>query len=142
MTCVYRRVFCCQLGMAAFLVVSEFILARLTRLDMRNYLNWHAANLSQYEELLVEMGDVNTPFSNSPAYMQLIVLVFFNTAIFLGSALVQRAFGVDILPIVASMTGANTRTLSTNPPTTCTPPPPAAAAAPAFPAFARNCSTA
>lgn len=52
------------------------------------------------------MGDYSTPFSKSPPYVQLIMLLFFNTAIFLGSALIQKAFSVDILPIVASMTGA------------------------------------
>lgn len=55
---------------------------------------------------MAEMGDYSTPFSTSPPYVQLMMLVFFNTAIFMGSALVQKAFSVDILPVVATMTGA------------------------------------
>lgn len=127
-----------KLGMAAFLVVMEFLLARLTRLDMSGFIAWHAANLDSYEELLVEMGDVNTPFSSSPPYMQLIVLLFFNTAIFLGAALVQKAFGVNILPMVGSMTGAkfNQKSFGAATPPTPAAPPPAAA----FSAFAENCS--
>lgn len=137
-----------KLGMAAFLVVMEFILARLTRLDLSGFIGWHAANLDSYEELLVEMGDVNTPFSASPPYIQLIVLLFFNTAIFLGAALVQKAFSVDILPMIGSMTGAKTQGLarskaqpqtstSTSASTSSTTAP---AATNAFAAFAQNCS--
>ena len=96
-----------KLGLAAFLVVVEFLLARLTHLDMSRFLAWHCANLSSYEELLAEFSTIDTPFSASPPYIQLMVLVAFNTAIFVGSALIQKAFQVDILPIVCSMTGAN-----------------------------------
>lgn len=96
-----------KLGLAAFLVVLEFLLARLTRLDMSRFLAWHCANLSAYEELLAEFSAIETPFSTAPAYVQLMVLITFNTAIFIGSALIQKAFQVDILPIVCSMTGAN-----------------------------------
>jgi len=35
--------------------------------------------MSQYEELLVELGDCSTPFSKSPPYIQLILLMTFNT---------------------------------------------------------------
>lgn len=96
-----------KLGLAAFLVVIEFVLARLTHLDMSRFLTWHCANLSSYEELLAEFSTVDTPFNTSPPYVQLMVLVAFNTAIFVGSALIQKAFQVDILPIVCSMTGAS-----------------------------------
>jgi hypothetical protein len=58
-------------------------------------------------QLLAEFSTVDTPFSASPPYVQLMILVAFNTAIFVGSALIQKAFQVDILPIVCSMTGAN-----------------------------------
>lgn len=111
-----------KLGLAAFLVVVEFILARITRLDMdqgwprRPHLSpvaslhpgaifftspsaWHSSNLSTYEELLARpscsvhhhhMGvcyGLNsapsspgpglrpTPFTTSPPYIQLMVLV-------------------------------------------------------------------
>ena len=121
-------------GLAAFLVLVEFVLARLTHLDMSRFLAWRAdfcfsgkKNLiplcqpqtgngsrgqvfsahSSYEELLAEFSTVDTPFSKSPPYIQLMILVAFNTAIFVGSALIQKAFQVDILPIVCSMTGAN-----------------------------------
>jgi hypothetical protein len=89
-----------KLGLAAFLVVTEFLLARYTQLDMSRFLSWHTSNLASYEEILAEMSDYNTPFSTSPPYVQLMVLVLFNTAIFIGSALVQKALSVDILPIV------------------------------------------
>ena len=45
---------------------------------------------------------MDTPFSTSPPYVQLMLLITFNTAIFVGSALIQKAFQVDILPIVCS----------------------------------------
>jgi hypothetical protein len=95
-----------KLGLAAFLVVLEFLLARLTRLDMSRFLAWHSANLASYEELLAEFSSIETPFNTSPAYIQLMVLITFNTAIFVGSALIQKAFQVDILPIVCSVRGA------------------------------------
>jgi hypothetical protein len=53
------------------------------------------------------MSIIETPFTKSPPVVQLMTLVAFNSAIFVGSALIQRAFHVDILPIVCSMTGAN-----------------------------------
>ena len=60
------------------------------------------------------MGDFSTPFTASPPYVQLLVVsgdgptavgpcpgpLVINTGIFIGSALVQKALGVDILPIV------------------------------------------
>lgn len=58
------------------------------------------------EELLAEFSGIETPFNTSPPYIQLLILIAFNTAIFLGSAMIQKAFQVDILPIVCSMTGA------------------------------------
>ena len=73
-------------------MIVEFVLARLTRLDMSRFLAWHCANLGAYEELLAEFSTVDTPLSNSPPYIQLMVLVAFNTAIFVGSALIQKAF--------------------------------------------------
>ena len=88
-------------------MVVEFLLARLTHLDMSRFLAWHCSNLTSYEELLAEFSTIDTPFSASPAYVQLMVLVAFNTAIFVGSALIQKAFQVDILPIVCAMTGAS-----------------------------------
>lgn len=39
-----------KLGLAAFLVVLEFLLARLTRLDMSRFLAWHSANLASYAQ--------------------------------------------------------------------------------------------
>lgn len=92
--------------------------------DTSRFLSFHSANLSAYEEILAEMAIVETPFTASPPYVQLLtcrvtgdivpgvtrqqpVLVMFNTAIFIGSALIQRSFSVDILPIVCSMTGAS-----------------------------------
>jgi hypothetical protein len=72
--------------------------------------------------------------------VQLLVLVTFNTAIFLGSALIQKAFQVDILPIVCSMTGANPIEAPARP-TTATSPPPAAAAPSPFAAFTKNFTT-
>jgi hypothetical protein len=73
---------------------------------MSRFLTWHCANLTAYEELLAEFSTMETPFSASPPHVQLMMLVAFNTAIFIGSALIQKAFQVDILPIVCSMTGA------------------------------------
>ena len=125
-----------KLGLAAFLVIIEFVLARLLRLDMSRFLAWHCANLTAYEELLAEFSTVDTPFSTSPPYVQLMVLVTFNTAIFVGSALIQKAFQVDILPIVCSMTGANPleapTTRGAGAATAAAPPPSP------FPAFTRN----
>lgn len=114
-----------KLGLAAMLVVVEFLLARFTRLDMSRFLSFHSANLSAYEEILAEMAVVETPFNASPPYVQLMVLVLFNTAIFIGSALIQRSFSVDVLPIVCSMTGANPvdAPRSTVPPPSPSPPP-------------------
>ena len=94
-----------KLGLAAFLVMTEFILARYTQLDMSRFLSWHTSNLASYEEILAEMSDYTTPFSTSPPYIQLMILILFNTAIFIGSALVQKALSVDILPIVICIVG-------------------------------------
>ena len=116
-----------KLGLAAMLVVVEFLLARYTHLDMSRFLSFHSANLSAYEEILAEMAVVETPFNSSPPYVQLMVLVLFNTAIFIGSALIQRSFSVDILPIVCSMTGANP--VEAPRPTAAAPTTPAAGAA-------------
>jgi hypothetical protein len=51
------------------------------------------------------MGDLSTPFTTSPPYVQLLVVLVINTGIFIGSALVQKALGVDILPIVIWVPG-------------------------------------
>ena len=120
-----------KLGLAAFLVVLEFLLARLTRLDMsrpgpvvatptgparascrgtapiyrrtRPRLGWTAGPPKPVRELLAEFSTIETPFNTSPPYVQLMVLVAFNTAIFVGSALIQKAFQVDILPIARDL---------------------------------------
>ena len=60
----------------------------------------------QYEELLVEMGDYSTPFQKSPPWVQLLVLLTFNTALFVANAILEKLFHVDILPVVGMMTGA------------------------------------
>jgi hypothetical protein len=46
------------------------------------------------------MGDYSTPFQKSPPYVQLLVLLTFNTALFVANALIEKAFHVDILPVV------------------------------------------
>lgn len=89
------------------------------------------------------MGDYTAPFGTSPPYIQLIVLLVFNTAIFLGSALVERAFSVDILPIVATMTGSGPiepapKQQGAPKNTNETAPKPAAGTTSPFEAFARN----
>lgn len=43
-----------KMALAAFLVVLEYILTRITGLDMGRFLNWHSANLMAYEEILAE----------------------------------------------------------------------------------------
>ena len=87
-----------------------------------------------------EFSAIETPFTASSPYVQLLVLLVFNTAIFIGAALVQKAFQVDILPMVCdraalpperstgpSMTGANPIHLATPTPAAA----PGAAAPPA-----------
>lgn len=124
-----RNVAFCKLGLAGVLVVMEFLLARFTRIDTSRFLTFHLANLSAYEELMAEMALIETPLTSSPPYVQLMVLILFNSAIFVGSALVQRAFHVDVLPIVCSMTGvAPVETAAAAPPS----------AASAFSTFART----
>ena len=103
----------------------------------------HCANLGAYEELLAEFSAIETPFTASPPYIQLLVLVTFNTAIFLGSALIQKAFQVDILPMVCSMTGAGPLEPGRPAAAAAKPAAPASeAAASTFAAFTRNFSAA
>lgn len=82
------------------------------------------SNMSQYEELLVELGDYATPFAKSPPYIQLLVLMTFNTCLsggsdkvgnqvlvvyylppqaFIANALLEKLFGVDILAVCLSI---------------------------------------
>lgn len=62
--------------------------------------------MSSYEELLVEMGDISTPFTHSPPWIQLLTLMCFNTALYVAAALLKSFMGMDLLPTLGAMTGA------------------------------------
>ena len=47
-----------KMGLAAFLVIVEYIIARYTGLDMGRFLNWHSANIMAYNEIIGETQTV------------------------------------------------------------------------------------
>jgi hypothetical protein len=44
-----------KLGLAAFLVTMEYVLARMTNLDMTRFLAWHTSNLASYEGVVIRL---------------------------------------------------------------------------------------
>ena len=99
------------------------------------------------------MADTTTPLQRGPPWMQLLMLMSFNTALYVANAFLEKMFSshdtaavplcrghVDILPIVGMMTGASPldqQTTASRP--TPTPSPPAETPpTEAFAAFARN----
>ena len=94
--------------------------------------------MSMYEELLLEMTDIQTPFQKSSPMVQLLTLLTFNTMLFVANGLLQKYFMIDMLPTLGAMTGvapiegapANHPPPRAAPAAAAGPPPP-----PRFPAF-------
>ena len=101
-----RNIATYKLGMVGCLLVSELFFARFCRLDMSRFMKWHHSNMMTYEELLVEMGEVTTPLSNASPSTQLMMLLFFNTCLFLANELLCKWFNVDVLNVMGHITGA------------------------------------
>lgn len=103
----HRAVKWMRLTLCGFLLVVELIFMRFTNLDMERFMDWHSANLMQYEEIMAEMSSIDSPINSSPPILQLAIVLLMNTIVFVASALIQKTCRVDILPIVCTMTGAN-----------------------------------
>jgi hypothetical protein len=86
---------------------------------------------AHYEEILVEMADVSGPMQRGPPWMQLLMLMAFNTALYVANGFLEKMFSVDILPIVGMMTGASPLDVPPpRPPTSASPPTPRPSAPP------------
>lgn len=101
-----RNIATYKLGMVGCLLVSEIFFARFCRLDMARFMKWHHSNMMTYEELLVEMGESSTPMTNASPSTQLMMLLFFNTCLFLANELLSKWFNVDVLNVMGHITGA------------------------------------
>lgn len=53
----------------------------------------------------MEMADLASPVQRGPPWMQLMMLMAFNTALYVANAFLEKLFHVDILPIVGLMRG-------------------------------------
>lgn len=102
-----RNIATYKLAMVGCLLVSELFFARFCRLDMSRFMKWHHSNMMSYEELLVEMGEVTTPLSNASPSTQLMMLLFFNTCLFLANEVLSKWFSVDVLNVMGHITGAS-----------------------------------
>ena len=101
-----RNVATYKLGMVAVLLVLELVFARLCKVDVTRFMQWHYANMQSYEEILVELGEMSSPMTESSPMTQLCMLMFFNSALFVGNELMLKYFSVDVLNVMSSITGA------------------------------------
>jgi hypothetical protein len=129
-----RNVATYKLGMVAVLLVMELFFARVCKVDVSRFMQWHYSNMQSYEEILVELGEVSSPITEASPMTQLCLLMFFNSALFVGNELMLKYFQVDVLNVMSSITGAQlppqtAQQPSQNPPPSpkSSPPPPFAA---------------
>jgi hypothetical protein len=101
-----RNVATYKLGMVGSLLLMELFFARFCRLDMSRFMKWHYSNMHAYEELLVDLGDVTTPLTDASGGVQLAALLVFNTFLFIANELLLKFFSIDVLHVMASITGA------------------------------------
>ena len=101
-----RNVATYKLGMVAVLLVMELFFARVCKVDVSRFMQWHYSNMQSYEEILVELGEVSSPITEASPMTQLCLLMFFNSALFVGNELMLKYFQVDVLNVMCSITGA------------------------------------
>ena len=77
--------------------------------------------MSSYDELLYELGELPAVVQNASPFSQLILLITFNTALFVCSEFLRKFFGADVLYVLAGLTG---RTYNAQQPNDTTPAPP------------------
>jgi hypothetical protein len=103
----HRAVKWMKLTMAGFLILVELFFMKFTNLNMNRFMDWHSANLLQYEEIMAEMSSIDSPINNTPPMVQLAMAMLMNTVVFVATAFIHKTCEVDILPIVCTITGAN-----------------------------------
>ena len=101
-----RNIATYKLGMVGSLLLMELFFARFCRIDMSRFMKWHYSNMQSYEELLVDLGEVSTPLTDASGGVQLMVLLVFNTFLFIANELLVKFFSIDVLHVMASITGA------------------------------------
>ena len=119
-----RNVATYKLGMVGSLLLMELFFARFCRLDMSRFMKWHYSNMHAYEELLVDLGDVTTPLTDASGGVQLAALLLFNTFLFIANEMLLKFFNIDVLHVMASITGAEMTEGSPRGRPTPPPPPP------------------
>ena len=102
-----RNIATYKLGMVGSLLLMELFFARFCRIDMLRFMKWHYSNMQSYEELLADLGEVSTPLTDASGGVQLMVLLVFNTFLFIANELLVKFFSIDVLHVMASITGAD-----------------------------------
>jgi hypothetical protein len=64
------------------------------------------ANMCSYDELLVELGELPAVVRNASPFIQLCMLITFNTVVYIGSEMIMKFFKVDLLYVIAGFVGA------------------------------------
>jgi hypothetical protein len=94
----------------------EFLLTTFLKLgDIKGFAQQQMVGINQYEKILVEIGEKNSmsmESSLSPEF-RLLGMVFMNTAVFLGTKMLFKATGSNIMNM---MSGASSEPAKTEPP--------------------------
>jgi hypothetical protein len=91
--------------MAGFMA-TEYAFGHFLGLDMQGYTQQQILQMTQYEKLLIELGEksyVPDGVSRFPVEVRLLFLVLMNAAIFVGSKMLMAKTGANLLNMVNSM---------------------------------------
>tara|TARA_B110000285_G_scaffold52212_1_gene59396 strand:+ start:3030 stop:4310 length:1281 start_codon:yes stop_codon:yes gene_type:complete len=91
--------------MAGFMA-TEYAFGHFLGLDMQGYTQQQILQMTQYEKLLIELGEksyVPDGVSKFPVEVRLLFLVLMNAAIFVGSKMLMAKTGANLLNMVNSM---------------------------------------